>query len=97
MNLLQSCFAKAIGWTISGCNPSKGKRFISSSKCPDSPYGPHSLLFNRYQGLLSQGYNDQDMMLITHPQPGPILRMNGAFLFLSPICLHCMYRVCFTF
>lgn len=51
MNQLQNCFTKAIGWTISGHNPSERKRFISSSKCPAWPYGPHSLLFNTYQKL----------------------------------------------
>jgi hypothetical protein len=53
MNLLKNCFAKAIGWAIKSCNPSKGKRFISSSKCQDWLYGPPQPPIQQVPGTLS--------------------------------------------
>jgi hypothetical protein len=35
---------------IQGSIPGRGKRFLSSPKCPDWLWGPSSLLFSRYQG-----------------------------------------------
>ena len=40
----------ATGWTVRGSNSSRENGFFSSLKSPDLPWGPHSLLFNRYRG-----------------------------------------------
>jgi hypothetical protein len=37
------------GWTIQYSNPARGKKLVSSAKCPDRPWGPHNLLFNGYR------------------------------------------------
>jgi len=39
----------AMGWTVRRLHPGEGKIFRT---CPDRPWGPHSLLYNRYQVFL---------------------------------------------
>jgi hypothetical protein len=40
--------ATAYGWTVRGPNPGAGEIFRT---CPDRPWGPPSLLYNRYRAF----------------------------------------------
>ena len=44
-----TCSWLATGWTVPGSNPSGGKIFRT---CPDRPWVPRSLLYNRYGVIL---------------------------------------------
>jgi hypothetical protein len=46
----------AAGWGIDSRDsiPAKGNRFVYTPQRPDQPWGPPSLLFNGYEGALSQ-------------------------------------------
>jgi len=41
-----------MGWTIGGLNPNRGKKFVSSPKCPDQLWGP-AYPFSKTTGVLS--------------------------------------------
>jgi hypothetical protein len=41
----------AVGWAVWCSNPSRGKRFFSSRKRPDTLWGRPSILFNGYLGF----------------------------------------------
>ena len=50
--ILRSHERLAMGWTVRGSKPSRGKIFRT---CPDRPWGPTSLVYNGYQVFFTVG------------------------------------------
>jgi hypothetical protein len=46
------CLGVAKGYGLDGQGSIPGKKFVAAPQLPDRLWGPHSLLFNEYQGLL---------------------------------------------
>ena len=67
--------------TVLGSNPSRSKKFFPPPKRPDRLRDPPQPIRT---GVPSPGgKNSQSVMLTTHLQPAPQLRMGGAILLLS--------------
>jgi hypothetical protein len=43
-----------MGWVIWGSNPGRSKRYLSSQQCPNLLWGPASLLFSWYWGIIKE-------------------------------------------
>jgi len=81
-----------MGWTNWVLNPSKGKRFFSSPKCPDWLWGVCYLLFSKYRvyflGVKCLGHD-------VHPSPLPSSEVKKLWSSTSTHlkCLHVIDRV----
>jgi hypothetical protein len=63
-----------------GSIPDIGRVFFFQTLCPDRHWGPPSLLYNRYQGVLSLGVKrGQGVTLTTHPHLLPRSRMSRSY------------------
>jgi hypothetical protein len=69
-----------MGWPVGDLKPGRGKRFFFSPQHPDSFWGPHSPLFNGYQGSF---LDVKQPGQTTHLHLVPRLRMGGAITLLS--------------
>ena len=70
----QSVQRLATGWTVRGSNPSESEIFRTR---PDRPWGPPSLLYNRYR-VFPGVKNGQGVTLTPHPLLVPSSRKSRA-------------------
>lgn len=84
------------GWPMNhGLMSNRGKRFVSSVKCPDSLWGPPSPIFSGFLELFPLWISDKVTKIMTPFHLVPWLSMTGVIPPLPPIYLLDVHRVIF--
>jgi hypothetical protein len=69
--IAQSVDRLATDWTVWGSNPVGAEVFLTR---PNRPWGPPTLLYNRYRVCLGGRESGQGLTLTTHPNLAPRLK-----------------------
>jgi len=85
------CSDWAMGKVIRDSIPGRGKRFLSSLKCPDWLWGPSSLLFSRYQGC-SLGVEQPEELSWWLTSSGAKVKNGWSCISAHPVCLCVMHK-----